>query len=184
MSDHTYPMLGAVKPHVRNAALLIGNKFDIAIIYGIGARTGISDHPLGLAIDVMVPGDRTTGDQIADFVKQHWQELGVKYEIWWQRIDDGGGWEPMEDRGGITANHKDHVHVSFERDPGTAADYTGNPFAGDHTTGDAKLSVEYPWDTWFSGANLVRVFGFIVGVALIALVAWQMLNRGLGMTNG
>ena len=24
------------------------------------------------------------------------------------------GWDPMEDRGSITQNHYDHVHVSFE----------------------------------------------------------------------
>src|SRR5215207_5953912 len=114
MPDRTYPNLGAVKPHVRAAALEIGNKFDIAIIHGIGARTGISDHPLGLALDFMVGSDQATGDQIADFIKQNWQRLGVKYEIWRQRIDDGGGWEAMENRGSTTANHFDHVHVSFE----------------------------------------------------------------------
>jgi hypothetical protein len=30
------------------------------------------------------------------------------------RIDSGDGWRPMEDRGSITQNHCDHVHVSFE----------------------------------------------------------------------
>jgi hypothetical protein len=35
--------------------------------------------------------------------------------IWNQRINTGSGWESMEDRGGATANHEDHVHISFER---------------------------------------------------------------------
>lgn len=34
--------------------------------------------------------------------------------IYRQRIDSGDGWERMEDRGGATANHMDHVHISFE----------------------------------------------------------------------
>ena len=33
--------------------------------------------------------------------------------IWRQRINFGSGWQLMEDRGGVTANHYDHVHVSF-----------------------------------------------------------------------
>ncbi len=39
------------------------------------------------------------------------------YVIWRQRYNDGSGWDPMEDRGSITANHYDHVHVSFEVAP-------------------------------------------------------------------
>jgi hypothetical protein len=37
------------------------------------------------------------------------------YIIWKQRYYDirsGGGWDMMSDRGGVTANHYDHVHVS------------------------------------------------------------------------
>jgi hypothetical protein len=35
--------------------------------------------------------------------------------IWRQRIYDmrgSGGWRQMEDRGSVTQNHYDHVHVS------------------------------------------------------------------------
>jgi hypothetical protein len=40
--------------------------------------------------------------------------LNIKYIIWKQRIwhPGGGGWEPIEDRGSVTANHYDHVHIS------------------------------------------------------------------------
>ena len=37
------------------------------------------------------------------------------YIIWRQRYYDirtGAGWRMMADRGGVTANHYDHVHVS------------------------------------------------------------------------
>jgi hypothetical protein len=33
--------------------------------------------------------------------------------IWRQRINFGSGWKPMEDRGGVTANHFDHTHISM-----------------------------------------------------------------------
>ncbi|MCV7097646.1 hypothetical protein H7H99_21600, partial [Mycobacterium kubicae] len=39
--------------------------------------------------------------------------LGVTYVIWQQRYNDGNGWSTMENRGSPTANHMDHVHVSF-----------------------------------------------------------------------
>ena len=38
--------------------------------------------------------------------------------IWEQRINHGSGWKAMEDRGGVTANHFDHVHVSFKSGAG------------------------------------------------------------------
>jgi hypothetical protein len=38
------------------------------------------------------------------------------YVIWEQKIWDsrnpGAGWKPMADRGSITQNHYDHVHIS------------------------------------------------------------------------
>ena len=42
--------------------------------------------------------------------------LGIMYVIYRQHIWDvrmpSSGWRPMEDRGSITANHFDHVHIS------------------------------------------------------------------------
>ena len=48
-------------------------------------------------------------------------ELGVYYIIWNQRFympqyniyDPANTWNLMLDRGGVTANHYDQVHVSF-----------------------------------------------------------------------
>ncbi|WP_425295888.1 hypothetical protein [Nocardia abscessus] len=39
----------------------------------------------------------------------------MTYVIWRQRYNDGNGWSYLEDRGSPTANHYDHVHVSFEK---------------------------------------------------------------------
>jgi hypothetical protein len=108
--------LGAVKPHVREAGAVLGCQFGTPVMLGVAGRGGPSDHPGGLAIDFMV--DRATGDALAQCALNNMEALGVKYVIWEQQINHGSGWRPMEDRGGITANHFDHVHVSFERDAG------------------------------------------------------------------
>ncbi len=80
-------------------------------MYGVAGRAGMSDHPSGRAVDFMV--DRATGDRLAACALNNRAALGVSYVIWRQRINFGSGWQPMEDRGGVTANHYDHVHVSF-----------------------------------------------------------------------
>ncbi len=78
-----------------------------------GYRAGDMDHGTGIAVDAMVPS-RSAGDAVAAYVMAHAAELNVKYIIWYQRIwyPSSGTWKPMADRGGITANHMDHVHVS------------------------------------------------------------------------
>lgn len=57
--------------------------------------------------------DNALGDAHAEFALSHMAEFGIWYVIWRQRYNDGSGWDPMEDRGSITQNHYDHVHVSF-----------------------------------------------------------------------
>jgi hypothetical protein len=78
-----------------------------------GYRPGDMDHGTGNAVDAMV-SSRATGDAVASYVMAHAAELNVKYIIWYQRIwyPSSGTWKYMEDRGSITANHMDHVHVS------------------------------------------------------------------------
>ncbi|GAA1243589.1 hypothetical protein GCM10009676_31560 [Prauserella halophila] len=87
-------------------------KYDVDSVGGVAGRSGSSDHPSGLALDFMTTG--ATGDRIAEYVLANQSEFGVTYVIWEQRYNDGSGWSYMEDRGGTTANHYDHVHVSFE----------------------------------------------------------------------
>jgi hypothetical protein len=103
--------LGAVKSYVRSAAQILGCRFGEPAMYGVAGRAGTSDHPGGKAVDFMV--DRATGDALASCALKNQDALGITYVIWEQRINHGNGWQPMEDRGGVTANHFDHVHVSF-----------------------------------------------------------------------
>lgn len=104
--------LGAVKDYVREAAEFLGCIFEVSTMHGVAGRAGTSDHPSGKALDFMV--DRATGDELAACALRNMDSLGISYVIWEQRINHGSGWEPMEDRGGVTANHFDHVHISFD----------------------------------------------------------------------
>lgn len=103
--------LEGTQPHVAQVGHHLMAKFDIDDVHGRGDRPGPSDHPDGLALDFMV--DRATGDALADYILAHRRDFAVTYLIWRQRFNDGSGWSPMADRGSITANHYDHVHVSF-----------------------------------------------------------------------
>jgi SH3-like domain-containing protein len=72
------------------------------------------DHGSGRAVDIMVSGP--IGWEISRFLQSRAGELGITYIIYEQQIwmagSPAGAWEWMEDRGGATANHYDHVHVS------------------------------------------------------------------------
>ncbi|XVX19485.1 hypothetical protein ACQP1U_14395 [Actinomycetota bacterium] len=91
---------------------------QITTIGGVRADS-LPDHPSGHALDLMIPGygtsaGRALGDQVAAYLTSHADELDVKYVIWRQQIwvDGASGWRAMADRGGVTANHYDHVHVT------------------------------------------------------------------------
>ena len=101
-------------------------KEEIANLFGItsfsGYRSGDSgDHGKGLAIDFMVPVSSALGDQIAEYAVKNMASRGINYIIWKQRFyapyDSKYGpaytWNPMPDRGSVTENHYDHVHVSM-----------------------------------------------------------------------
>lgn len=79
-----------------------------------GTYRSDGEHSQGLAIDIMVSG--STGWEVAEFVRAHYQELGVNYVMYAQRIWSvdraSEGWRYVEDRGSATANHYDHVHVT------------------------------------------------------------------------
>lgn len=111
--------LGPVKPWVRSAARFLACLYDEPDLIGVAGRARASDHPRGLALDLMVRGEK--GDRIAKCALANKEEFGVDYVIWKQRVNYGDGWEHMADRGGITENHYDHVHISFERRGGDGA---------------------------------------------------------------
>jgi hypothetical protein len=97
-------------------------KFPDITSYG-GLRSGDSgsEHSSGRALDIMVSGSE--GQEVADWLHANYKKLGISQLIWQQHIwtvqRSSEGWRAMEDRGGTTANHYDHVHVSVYGNSGT-----------------------------------------------------------------
>jgi hypothetical protein len=96
---------------------------QITTYYGV-RRDSIPDHPAGLALDLMIPSygsaaGRALGSRVAAWARAHARELGIQYVIWNQHIwniqRSGEGWRYMADRGGDSANHKNHVHITVYR---------------------------------------------------------------------
>lgn len=97
-------------------------KFPNITSYG-GLRAGDtgSEHSTGRALDIMVSGSE--GKEVAEWLKANYSKLGISELIYQQQIwtvqRSSEGWRGMEDRGGATANHMDHVHVSVYGNEGT-----------------------------------------------------------------
>ncbi|MDS1272515.1 hypothetical protein RIF23_19690 [Lipingzhangella sp. LS1_29] len=99
------PGVGCYRPH------------DGGPIYG--------EHPLGRACDFMMTNDGVMPPQdeidrgwaISEWARENAEEYGVMYVIYRQQIWDvrrgDTDWRPMSDRGSITDNHFDHVHISM-----------------------------------------------------------------------
>lgn len=113
-------------PAMRTVLLEIAGLFGPFPVIGCHRSTGDpQDHGDGRACDFMestggrMPsaGAQRHGDQVARYAVANARRLGISYVIWRQHIWNvrGGGWRPMADRGGLTQNHYDHVHISVLR---------------------------------------------------------------------
>ena len=119
-SGNTIPNDPHLQPQAQAFRQEIAAKFGITNIGGY--REGDpDDHGKGLAVDVMVPTSSQLGDQVAQYAIDNMDRAGISYVIWKQQfympVDNIYGpantWNQMPDRGGDTANHYDHVHISF-----------------------------------------------------------------------
>jgi uncharacterized protein YraI len=101
-----------VSPNVVSVHQAVCASFPEITTYGTFRADG--EHSQGLAVDIMVSGDR--GWQVAEYVRANASQFGVSYLIYAQKIWSvdraSEGWRYMEDRGSSTANHYDHVHVT------------------------------------------------------------------------
>lgn len=100
-------------PNGRAAYRAVCAEFPEVSSYGGRRADPGSDHNSGNAVDIMITG--ATGDRITEFLIANRDRLNVKYVIFEQKIYASyTGWSgrAMEDRGSVTANHYDHVHVS------------------------------------------------------------------------
>ena len=86
-----------------------------------GGVAGRGEHATGHALDIMISGE--AGWRIAEYLQANASQLGIDYLIYEQKIwsvgRSGEGWRPMSSRGGGTADHYDHVHVTTRGAAGT-----------------------------------------------------------------
>ncbi|GAA2352855.1 coiled-coil domain-containing protein [Nonomuraea africana] len=112
-----------ITPRMRLVKTLIAERFGVP--YGIGCYRAIQDggeHPLGRACDFMLSrggampsaAEARRGDEISAWAIKNARRLGIMYIIYKQRIwhVGTGAWRGMSNRGGTTANHYDHPHIS------------------------------------------------------------------------
>lgn len=102
----------AVSENIKKVHAAVCAAFPGITVYGTLRSDG--EHAQGIAVDIMVSGSEALA--VADFVREYYADLGVNYVITQRRIwsvqRSSEGWRGMEDRGSITANHYDHVHVT------------------------------------------------------------------------
>lgn len=112
-----------ITPRTRVLRDEIRERFALRFPIGCYRAGSSGEHPLGRACDFMLssggtmptPENLALGDRICQWAIDNAGKLGVKYVIFKQRIYNMSfpGWRPMADRGSITQNHWDHVHISM-----------------------------------------------------------------------
>jgi hypothetical protein len=113
-----------ITPRMREVRDEVDRRFGPFSAIGCYRPGSDGEHPLGRACDFMLStggvmpaaGSVQKGYDIAAWAQANAARLGIMYIIYRQRIWDvrmtSSGWVPMENRGSITANHYDHVHIS------------------------------------------------------------------------
>lgn len=86
---------------------------EIWYMWGMGTS---SEHATGRALDLMVRNE-AAGDWIRNYIWKNRARLRLQHVIWEQHITSTvtqpGVRRKMADRGSVTENHMDHVHVLF-----------------------------------------------------------------------
>jgi hypothetical protein len=119
------PVIG---PNITPRMLAVKNAIDLRFgpfpAIGCYRPEASGEHPLGRACDFMLSSGGVMpsaawvqrGYAVASWAQANAAKLGIMYIIYRQRIWDirmaSAGWVQMPDRGSITANHYDHVHIS------------------------------------------------------------------------
>jgi uncharacterized protein YbdZ (MbtH family) len=115
-------------------------------------------------------------NNLADYCAANLRNLGLKYVIWKQRINSGSGWRAMGDRGSLTQNHYDHVHITF-----TGSSCTGKNCANARAVGleNEQLSTS-PANTssstpaWAIALIVISVFAAIGTIVVAVLVSRKL----------
>jgi TP901 family phage tail tape measure protein len=120
---------GGLTPHALMIRQMIQSAWpQITNIGGYHPEDGFNEHSTGNALDVMIPNPMSKegvalGNAVAGWALKNANALGLDWAIWRQHIYKSGeslmtGGRQMEDRGGPTANHFDHVHLFLNKGVG------------------------------------------------------------------
>lgn len=115
---------GGLTPRTVTMRNLVLQNFPMPYGYGCLRPGDPGEHGSGRACDFMLSSGGSVptadamerGNRLAQWAIDNGNRLGVMYIIWQQRYYDvrtGAGWKMMSNRGGNTANHIDHVHISM-----------------------------------------------------------------------
>lgn len=113
-TTYSGPSVLGLKPKAMVVYNAVTSNFKVPSVGGYRSSS-LSSHQCGLAIDFMVYTNGGLGDSIASYLVANAGRLGITHMIWKQRIwtPYNPTWRGMADRGSITANHYDHVHVAL-----------------------------------------------------------------------
>ena len=112
---------GVLSPNTAAAVNFVRKSWGINNIGTVGSRPNKSDHPMGKALDIMIPNWASgpgigLGNNIASWFVGNPGAFGTKLVIWRDQYNRGSGWRPYTHPNGPTQNptlrHMDHVHVS------------------------------------------------------------------------
>lgn len=143
-SSTTWTSADKLRPNCNAARTFIRNTWGKP--WGISgwrdASTSVDDtgHPMGLALDVMTSNGGEPdaegiafGNAVAMWFLQNPEVFGLKYVIWYERINSGKGWKTYN-KGSAERDpskaHRNHVHLSFENTGRTSPGPAGNPWPG------------------------------------------------------
>lgn len=116
-----YPVEKGLKPNAIKLHRAVRATFPQITSIGGVRKDPLPDHPSGRALDLMIPNYKSAagkalGQKVALWARANAKSLGINYVIWNQHIwnieRDKEGWRYMADRGGDSANHKNHVHIT------------------------------------------------------------------------
>jgi hypothetical protein len=115
-------------------------------------------------------------NQLADYCAANLRNLGLKYVIWKQRINSGSGWRGMNDRGSLTQNHYDHVHITF-----SGSSCTGKNCANARATAPSdeqfsESSAASSTPGWAAALVVLSVLAAI-GTIVIAIILSRKLSQ-------